>query len=637
MQIEGLVCDVVDPTNIILDLSTIQNFDDYTRVPFIAEGFWMTLDTAKKMFMDGKDLPVGTTMYDIRRVKQTVGESVRSTKNDGKTEPGSNLVRIYEIWDKETKLVYTMAKGAEGFLRDPYKPEMVGEHWYPYFPLAQNVIDGQFMPLSDVELLKDIQEEHDTARTNFRDHRSYARPHWIANNNITTKKDAKKFAMAEGGDVTMIDSPVGQPVTNSLSPATHPPIDPSVYTTDHLKQDIQDTVGGLDATQPQNNKSRTLGEAEILNADVAQNSTANTDEIEDWFEEIAHYSFQILLQRLRLEDVEKIAGPRAEPDDQGKLTDGSVWPTLGIEEIFNMVKLNIQAGSSGRPGREREMQVWSQFLLPRVTELIQAVSTVREAGQADLADSLIRVAKETFRRFDERFDVEEFLPADQIDNSRNEQEDPAAQAAAQANEIKAQEMQGKQAEAAAKLEAAAKEQEDKMLIEQAKLEQAVKAKQAEVELELERIAVEQQKIAADQQKAADEIQFKELELEAKREEFLADLESNEQVEKLKSDTVLKSTEAKLNGQEKKTRQQMKTENEKQDSDFKGLQQQITETSKKIDDVVSTLNEPKEVSVVRDGKGRMQGATVKAGKSKKRITVDRDGNDRLTGAKVSAGK
>ena len=31
---EGLVIDVVDPTNMVLDLSTVQNFDDYLQIPF---------------------------------------------------------------------------------------------------------------------------------------------------------------------------------------------------------------------------------------------------------------------------------------------------------------------------------------------------------------------------------------------------------------------------------------------------------------------------------------------------------------------------------------------------------------------------------------------------------------------------
>jgi len=607
LQIEGLVCDVVDPTNIILDLSTIQNFDDYTRVPFIAEGFWMTMDNAKKLFMDGKDMPSGTEMFDLRRTayetsKGNRGRGSKAHKSEGKFEEGGNLVRIYEIWDKESKLVHTMAKGAEDFLRDPYRPDMVGEHWYPYFPLAQNIVDGQFMPLSDVELLKDLQEEHDTARTNFRDHRDIARPHWVGNSNSLTKKDAKKFAMAQGGDVTMIDGPVGQPITNTLAPATHPPIDPSVYTTDHLKQDIQDTVGGLDATQPQNNKSRTLGEAELLNADVSQNATANTDEIEDWFEEIAHYALQILLQRLNIEDVVKIAGPQAVPDEEtGELGDGSVWPELGIEEIFNMVKLNIQAGSSGRPGREREMQVWSQFLLPRITELIQAVSTVRETGQNDLAKALIRVGKETFRRFDERFDVEEFLPQDDVDNNPEQPDDPAARAAEQQNQLQEQQMLAQKAEMEAKFQASQQEQQDKMALEQAKLQQAADTKRQEIEVQLQEIAVEQEKIAAEQQQAAADIQFKELELEAKRAEFLEELDSKEEIERMKAAVSALSSQS--DGEE----------GDKKKADGEQLQKQIADSSKQIAEVVKTLNKPKKVAVSRDSEGRLSGATVSAGK------------------------
>ena len=95
----------------------------------------------------------------------------------------------------------------------------------------------------------------------------------------------------------------------------------------------------------------------------------------------------------------------------GKMKDGSVWPDdMSRSEIFNNLKIQIQAGSSGKPDREQMAQTWAQFLLPRITELIQGVGELRTNGQEDLADSLILVAQETMRRMDERFDIHEFLP-----------------------------------------------------------------------------------------------------------------------------------------------------------------------------------------------------------------------------------
>ena len=51
-----------------------------------------------------------------------------------------------------------------------------------------------------------------------------------------------------------------------------------------------------------------------------------------------------------------------------------------------------------------------QFLLPKLSEAIQAIAQLRESGQNDLAEAMIIVAQETLRRLYERFDVHEFLP-----------------------------------------------------------------------------------------------------------------------------------------------------------------------------------------------------------------------------------
>ena len=202
--------------------------------------------------------------------------------------------------------------------------------------------------------------------------------------------------------------------------------------------------------QPQNNKSRTLGEAQILTQDSNTQTGADTDEVEDWFERVAKHTLELLLQALTPEQVEELAGPRAEPeaDEQGqptgKLIDGSVWPKMEKSEIFNLLSISIQAGSSGKPNKDKETQVWVQFLLPKLTEAIQGVSQLREQGQDELAESLIIVAQETLRRLDERFDVHEFLPSKK--DKQNEQPTPEEQQAQQQQQ-QAQQLQMEQLQA----------------------------------------------------------------------------------------------------------------------------------------------------------------------------------------------
>jgi len=404
---EGLIIDVVDPTNMVLDLSTVQNFDDYLQIPFLAERIVMSVAEAKKRW--GK-LPVGTKEFKLKS-----SDAVDFKKEQ--IDEHATLVHIWEIHDKENRLIHYMADGGVDFLQPPLEPKFVSEQWYPYVPLALNLVDGQFLPMSDVFLLRELQDEHNSARTRFAHHRDISIPHWVSRRGDVSDMDAKALEKALPGENVRIDGPAGQPIRNSIDVFSPPPIDPSVYTTDHTERDFERVIGGGEVTQPKSNRSRTLGEAQMLGQEQQAQSAADTDEIEDWFEKIAKHTLELLLQALTPEQVAEMAGPLAESEiDQqtgqptGELRDGAVWPQLMKEQIFNILTINIQAGSSGKPNKEKETQTWVQFLLPKLSEAIQAISALREQGQDDLAEAMIVVSQETLRRLDERFDVHEFLP-----------------------------------------------------------------------------------------------------------------------------------------------------------------------------------------------------------------------------------
>ncbi|MAM17488.1 MAG: hypothetical protein CME35_00790 [Gramella sp.] len=410
---EGLIVDVIDSANMIIDISTIRNFDDYVNAPFIAEGILMTVADAKRRW---GEVPPGTKMF-VPGGRDA--NNIPNVDNKGDFEQADNeILRVYEIHDRNNKVIRYLPEGAQEFLQDAVVPPITCEQWFPYFPMGINIIDGQFYPLSEVALVKELQDEHNSARTRFAQHRDIAIPHWVGKRAEVNERDAKQLQNAEIGEISLIEGQPGQSVKNSIEVFSPPPVDPAVYSTDHTERDIERVSGQGEVTQPKSNRSRTLGEAQLLSQETGTQISADTDEIEDWFERVAQSSLEILLQTLTKEQVVEIAGPEAIPeiDEQtgqpsGKMKDGSVWPDdMSRSEIFNNLKIQIQAGSSGKPDREQMAQTWAQFLLPRITELIQGVGELRTNGQEDLADSLILVAQETMRRMDERFDIHEFLP-----------------------------------------------------------------------------------------------------------------------------------------------------------------------------------------------------------------------------------
>jgi hypothetical protein len=421
---EGLTIDVVDSERILLDLSTTKNFDDYVRTPFIAEEILMTPDDAKRRW---GEIPPGTKTWNVENKNVSMNDNpANGSSHSFKNE----IIKIWEIWDRENRLVHYLPDGASEFIQEPLKPQVVGEQWFPYFPLGTNIVDGQFYPVSDVELLMELQDEHNSSRTRFAAHKDMSIPHWVGKREDISERDAKSIASAKAGEIVLVDAAAGRPLRESIDVFSPPPIDPAVYGTEHTERDMERVAGGGEVTQPKSNRSRTLGEAQLLSQDVGVQTTADSDEVEDWFKRVAKHTLEVLLQVLTKDQVQKIAGVLAVPkvDEEtgvatGELEEGAVWPEeLSKGEIFNMLKIQIQVGSSGHPNVNNEMKLWTQFIMPKVTELIVSVADLREKKEDALADSLIMVAQETIRRMDERFDVDEFIP-----RQKDQQPDPAQQ------------------------------------------------------------------------------------------------------------------------------------------------------------------------------------------------------------------
>jgi hypothetical protein len=411
VALQGLVFDVVSPKNMLIPFKGIENFDEYVNTGYMIERMWKTKQEAEERY--GKSMPEGTQYY-----KEKEDGSHVNVKNKSERQGGEDcdFVLLYEIWDAENGRVKILAHGGKRFIEN-FVPKKLGLRWFPYFALAQNPVDGQFFPLSDVELISELAEEINNSLTKLRDHRDICVPHWVGDSSIVKKKDINAYKHATLGEIVLVEGQPGKRISDVFEPAKHPVIDPSVYTTAHLERAIEQVAGGGDVTNPKSNRSRTLGEAQALAADTNVDITSDTEEMEDWFQDIAEYVLEILLQRLSIEDVIGIAGPAMEKEkdpetgqETGKLIDGSFWPASAPDDVFNNVHFVVKAGSSGKPGKDQEVSVWTQFIMPRMVDLLKQVAELRSAGMHPEAESLIFIAKETLRRVDPFFDISEFIP-----------------------------------------------------------------------------------------------------------------------------------------------------------------------------------------------------------------------------------
>ena len=382
----GLTLDFVMSEDILILDPSVREFGDYLRASAIAHRVWFTREKYKATFG-----------CEAKKAKSYT-EKAGLISDGGVGDAKSDLLCVYEVWDQDSNRVFTVCEGEEGFCKEPFSPDWTGKRWYSFFGLAFNEIEGTFYPLSDIELTQpQVTEINQTAR-DFQQDRKDARPlNVVRKGGTLTDADVQKLRDRNGADIVVVEGVGGQPLSNDIFVGALAQLKPEVYDTSQARSFMEQIVGGGDANRGSVLKAKTATEAEILNQGLRSRSGERQDAMEDLLTELGVYALQVLLRKLSPQEVKAIAGEDA------------VWPELTAEEVFEKVTLEVRGGSTGKPNELQEQDRWTK-LMPVIEKTMEQVSKLREAGQEPLAQALIELARETLRRFDERIDIEEFLP-----------------------------------------------------------------------------------------------------------------------------------------------------------------------------------------------------------------------------------
>jgi len=82
---------------------------------------------------------------------------------------------------------------------------------------------------------------------------------------------------------------------------------------------------------------------------------------------------------------------------------------MDIEDLFTLVEITLEAGSTGKPRQATDMQAWST-ILPLIQKSLQEIEQAFAIGNIPMANALIELVKETMLRLGDESDVERFIP-----------------------------------------------------------------------------------------------------------------------------------------------------------------------------------------------------------------------------------
>lgn len=387
---KGFVIDRIKSEDMFILDDSIEEFHQYPDAEAIAHRVWFTCDKFEEVF--GRKPETTATKYKQRSTNEN---------QNGEKEKNLNVeyVAVFEVWNRTSNTVFTLCLGEKQWCRKPYPPSCTSKRWYPFFCLAYNVVEGRWLPLSDVEMLIELQEEYEQTRQAYTEHREDSMPVRIARaNGNLTEADIERIQRRKSRDILMIEGNPTAPLTNDIGQLPSVPIDPAVYDVSQIRNDMDMMSGLSDASRGNLIQPKTATEAEIMEQKMSSRVDERRDTTEDHLTELFVSALEILLDELSEEDVKAIAGEEAH------------WPQMTKEEIFAMVNVGVRAGSTTKPNKMRERETWVQ-LLPQIEKTMQTVSQLRESGQIDMANAAMELLRETIGRFDERIDLDTFIPA----------------------------------------------------------------------------------------------------------------------------------------------------------------------------------------------------------------------------------
>jgi hypothetical protein len=410
------VIDFVETENmqVSTDINCIEN---YTDADWIGNEVFYTKDTALANFprLTAEDLksakiyhqraPKELATRDVDNVSPQAtltAESSSAFTTNTSAQQETPFVRAVEIWDRRDKQIRTIVDGVKKWAKEPYAPPYPTSRFYPYFYFAFYEVDGQRHPQSLSWRLYKLQDEYSATRSNFRLTRERSIPGVLFNATMLDEVEAKKLTESKSQEYTALrPGDPSIPLGNLFAPKPVQSIDMRLYDPTLILNDMERISGVQEALSaaisgPGNPKTAT--EANIQQSGTQARTTANRDNLETMLTDLAEYTAQQTLQCLQTRDVQRMAGKKA------------FWPeNMDIEDLFTLVEVTIEAGSTGKPRQSTDMQAWGT-ILPLIQKSLQEIRQAFATGDMPMANALIELVKETMLRLGDESDVERFIP-----------------------------------------------------------------------------------------------------------------------------------------------------------------------------------------------------------------------------------
>ena len=383
----------------------------YADSPWIAQRLFMPLEKAKATYPAAANFLGSATAYFRMPGRAADGagfggaakaEQAESFSKGpaGATDTSKACVCVWELWNRETGHVITLAEGCPRYLRQPFKPEQRTTRFYPFFQWAVLWNDGDRHPQSLVDRSRSLLDEYNRVRTNYKTHRRRSIPKTGFDRGTLSQEDATRIEGAVSNEMVGLDLQGNRP-DQVVFPISYNQIDPALYDTSTIRAELEMIWGVQEALSSSIQTAKTATEADIQQQGTESRIGYARDSLDEMLTDLAIYTAELAVSP---------AGLNA--DEAAAMAGGdAMWFNVPEPEMLDLVvNVDIRAGSSGKPATALKQQQWS-ILLPQLQQTVIQVGQMRGSSPLDIANCLEQLAVETVKRAgDTSIDPYSFIP-----------------------------------------------------------------------------------------------------------------------------------------------------------------------------------------------------------------------------------
>ena len=358
---EGLTFDYPDSTSVIPD-PKCRTLRGFLGADWVAQEYLLSVDEIEEIYM--VDVGTGYTVYDENgHCTDTTAEFSNDHYRAGGGDEGdqykTNRACVWEIYHRKDGTVYVVCDGFPDWLQKPSPPDSVTQRFWPWyaFVLNEGYSEKKLFPQSDIDLIRDMQLELNRARQGLREHRRANRPKTAVAAGVLEEPDKDKLRTHPANALLELNALApGQKIDDVLQVVKMPPIDPAIYDTAPVWEDVLRVLGSDQADMGSSTSGATATEVSV--AEFSQNTDATSiiDDMNDMLTELARGASEILVLNVSPQIVQQVVGP------------GAVWPELDKQSVAENVWLEVDVGANGPPNVQQDVQHLVQLvpLLQRV-------------------------------------------------------------------------------------------------------------------------------------------------------------------------------------------------------------------------------------------------------------------------------